>query len=157
MLELRIRACHVYGSFVAGDNARAAFTLKDALEKPARDANRIVLPPASYLQEREKVEKRFEEIGFQLMNRASGDFQHDATASVLGDPTKRRLAAQTIGQAYINAYNMVLQNREGVEKIADTVVARRELYGDELVDLLNSAGLKEPDIDLTKEESWPTL
>jgi cell division protease FtsH len=108
-------------------------------------------------EEREKVEKRFEEIGFQLMNRASGDFQHDATASVLGDPTKRRLAAQIIGQAYLNAYNMVLQNREGVEKIADTVVARRELYGDELVDLLNSAQLKEPVIDLSKEESWPTL
>jgi hypothetical protein len=52
---------------------------------------------------------------------------------------------------------MILQNREGVEKIADTVVARRELYGDELVDLLNSAQLKEPDIDLTKEEAWPTL
>src|SRR5690349_8704956 len=59
MLELRIRACHVYGSFVTRDNARAAFTLKDALENPARDANRIVLPPASYLQEREKVEKRW--------------------------------------------------------------------------------------------------
>src|SRR5215468_8100954 len=59
MLELRIRACHVYGGFVARDNARAAFTLKDALENPARDANRIVLPPASYLQEREKVEKRW--------------------------------------------------------------------------------------------------
>jgi ATP-dependent Zn protease len=108
-------------------------------------------------EEREKVEKRFEELGLQLMNRASGDFQHDAIASVLGDPTKRRLAAQIIGQAYINAYNMVLQNREGVEKIADTVVARRELYGDELVDLLNSAQLKEPVIDLSKEESWPTL
>ena len=59
MLELRIRACHVYGSFTARDNARRAFTLKDALENPARDTNRIVLPPASYLQEREKVEKRW--------------------------------------------------------------------------------------------------
>src|SRR5262249_39591379 len=108
-------------------------------------------------EEREKVEKRLEEIGLQLMNRASGDFQHDAIASVLGDPTKRRLAAQIIGQAYLNAYNMVLQNREGVEKVADTVVARRELYGDELVDLLNSAQLKEPVVDLTKEEAWPTL
>src|SRR4029453_18191513 len=59
MLELRIRACHVHGSFTARDNARATFTLKDALEHPVRDANRIVLPPASYLQEREKVEKRW--------------------------------------------------------------------------------------------------
>src|SRR6516164_761108 len=59
MLEVRIRACHVYGSFTARDNARSAFTLKDALEHPVRDPNRIVLPPASYLHEREKVEKRW--------------------------------------------------------------------------------------------------
>ena len=59
MLELRIRACHVYGSFTARDNARGAFTLKDALERPLRDPNRVVLPPASYLHEREKVEKRW--------------------------------------------------------------------------------------------------
>ena len=59
MLELRIRACHVYGSFVARDNARAAFTLKDALNQPQRDTSRVVLPPASYLQEKEKIEKRW--------------------------------------------------------------------------------------------------
>ena len=108
-------------------------------------------------EEKEKVGKRFEEIGLQLMNRASGDFQHDAIASVLGDPTKRRLAAQIIGQAYVQAYNLILQNQPGLEKIADTLVARRELYGDELVDLLNSAELKEPIVDLSKEEAWPTL
>jgi ATP-dependent Zn protease len=108
-------------------------------------------------EEKEKIQKRFEKIGLQLMNRASGDFQHDAIASVLGDPTKRALAAQIIGQAYLEAYNLVGQNKEAVEKIADTLVARRELYGNELIDLLNSVGLKEPEYDLTKEESWPTL
>ncbi len=59
MLELRIRACHVHGSFIARDNVRAAFTLKDALEHPVRDVNRVVLPPASYLHEKEKIEKRW--------------------------------------------------------------------------------------------------
>jgi len=59
MLELRIRACHVYGSFTARDNVRPTFTLKDALEHPVRDVNRVVLPPASYLHEKEKVEKRW--------------------------------------------------------------------------------------------------
>jgi indolepyruvate ferredoxin oxidoreductase, alpha subunit len=59
MLELRIRACHVYGSFTARDNVRPAFTLGDALAKPLRNTDRIVLPPASYLQEKEKVEKRW--------------------------------------------------------------------------------------------------
>ncbi len=59
MLELRIRACHVYGAFTARDNVRPSFTLKDALERPVRDVNRIVLPPASYLQEKDKVERRW--------------------------------------------------------------------------------------------------
>jgi len=59
MLELRIRACHVYGTFTARDNVRPAFTLKNALDNPRRETSRIVLPPASYAQEREKVEKRW--------------------------------------------------------------------------------------------------
>src|ERR687897_2158801 len=59
MLELRIRACHVYGSFTTKANARPAFTLKDALERPMRDANRIALPPMTYAHEKEKVEKRW--------------------------------------------------------------------------------------------------
>src|ERR1041384_3626410 len=59
MLQLRIRACHLVGSFPARDNVRPSFTLKDALEHPVGDVDRIVLPPASYLHEREKVEKRW--------------------------------------------------------------------------------------------------
>jgi ATP-dependent Zn protease len=106
---------------------------------------------------REKVAKRFESIGLQLMNRASGDFQHDSIAAVLGDPTKRRLAAQIIGQAYVDAYQLVIQNKDAISTIADHLVARKELYGDELIELLNSVGLKEPTVDLGKEETWPTL
>jgi ATP-dependent Zn protease len=108
-------------------------------------------------EDRKRLAKRFEAIGLQLMNRASGDFQHDSIAAVLRDFDKRQLAAQIIGQAYVTAYQLVAQNREGVEKIADHLVARKELYGDELIDLLNSVELKEPAIDLTKEETWPTL
>ena len=59
MLELRIRACHVHGRFTAKDNVRAKFTLKDAIENPSRDASRIVLPPGSFLHEKEKIEKRW--------------------------------------------------------------------------------------------------
>jgi len=58
MLELRIRACHVYGRFLARNNVRPRFTLKDAIEHPVRDVSRIVLPPASYLHEQEKIAKR---------------------------------------------------------------------------------------------------
>ncbi len=59
MLQLRIRACHVHGHFIAGDNKRAKFTLKDALENPQRDVGRIVLPPASFVHEQEKVKDRW--------------------------------------------------------------------------------------------------
>src|ERR1700691_1926253 len=59
MLELRIRACHVHGSFVAKNNVRSPFTLKQAMENPSRDASRVVLPPASYLHEREKIDRRW--------------------------------------------------------------------------------------------------
>ena len=59
MLELRIRACHVYGSFTSKDNVRPSFTLRDAMEHPQRDVSRIALPPATYAHEKEKVEKRW--------------------------------------------------------------------------------------------------
>ena len=59
MLELRIRACHVHGRFIAKDNVRPAFTLKDAIENPVRDVSRIVLPPASFLHEQEKIQTRW--------------------------------------------------------------------------------------------------
>ncbi len=59
MLELRIRACHVHGHFSTKDNVRPAFTLKDAIEHPKRDVNRIVLPPSSYMHEQEKIKDRW--------------------------------------------------------------------------------------------------
>ena len=59
MLELRIRACHVYGRFSAKDNRRPTFSVQDALDRPVRDVSRIVLPPASFLHEQEKVQKRW--------------------------------------------------------------------------------------------------
>src|SRR6478736_114794 len=45
MLEVRIRACHVHGRFDTKDNVRPSFTLKDAMENPRRQIDRIVLPP----------------------------------------------------------------------------------------------------------------
>jgi indolepyruvate ferredoxin oxidoreductase alpha subunit len=59
MLELRIRACHVHGSFTAKANRRADFSLKDAIEQPRRDAERIALPPSTYLHEQEKIAQRW--------------------------------------------------------------------------------------------------
>ncbi|WP_340618034.1 indolepyruvate ferredoxin oxidoreductase subunit alpha [Xenorhabdus entomophaga] len=59
MLQMRIRACHIHGRFVCEDNRTPAFMIKDALENPTRDLSRIVLPPASFLHEKEKVQDRW--------------------------------------------------------------------------------------------------
>jgi len=58
MLMLRIRACHLHGRFIAQDNRRPAFCAADALAHPTRDYGRIILPPSTYAQEREKIEQR---------------------------------------------------------------------------------------------------
>jgi indolepyruvate ferredoxin oxidoreductase alpha subunit len=59
MLEMRIRACHVHGSFICKDNVAPAYKLSDALENPVRDTARIVLPPASFMHEQDKVKRRW--------------------------------------------------------------------------------------------------
>ncbi|MBS0254611.1 MAG: indolepyruvate ferredoxin oxidoreductase subunit alpha [Proteobacteria bacterium] len=59
MLELRVRSCHLYGRFEASDNVRPAFGLKDAMEAPRRQTDRIVLPPANFQHEVEKVRDRW--------------------------------------------------------------------------------------------------
>lgn len=59
MLQLRVRSCHMTGSFVAKDNIRPPMTVGDAAAAAVRDTNRIVLPPANFLHEVEKVEKRW--------------------------------------------------------------------------------------------------
>ncbi len=59
MLQVRIRCCHVHGHFTAKDNRRPPMTVADALSAPRRDTGRIVLPPASFLHEKEKIAKRW--------------------------------------------------------------------------------------------------
>lgn len=59
MLDLRLRSCHLQGSFIAEDNVRPPMTVTDAVENPQRDLSRIVLPPASFLHEQEKINARW--------------------------------------------------------------------------------------------------
>jgi indolepyruvate ferredoxin oxidoreductase alpha subunit len=79
MLQLRIRACHVHGQFVASDNRRSPFTIQQALEAPQRDVSRIVLPPASFLHEKEKIEQRWPAaVNFIRERRLNEFFSEDA-------------------------------------------------------------------------------
>ncbi|GAB4282716.1 MAG: indolepyruvate ferredoxin oxidoreductase subunit alpha [Roseovarius sp.] len=58
MLQLRIRACHLLGEFAARDNRPPAMSVRQALENPRRDISRIVLPPAAFAHEQEKLHRR---------------------------------------------------------------------------------------------------
>ncbi|MCX7173200.1 MAG: indolepyruvate ferredoxin oxidoreductase subunit alpha [Proteobacteria bacterium] len=58
MLELRIRACHVHGSFVCRDNLKPKFSKLNRIAKPIFDVERIPMPPSNYAQEKHKVEVR---------------------------------------------------------------------------------------------------
>lgn len=59
MLMVRIRSCHVTGTFDCRDNQRPALSVRDALSNPQKDFSRVVLPPMSYVHEQDKVTKRW--------------------------------------------------------------------------------------------------
>jgi len=82
MLQLRIRACHVHGHFVAKDNRRPTYSIDEALAAPRRDVDRIVLPPASFLHEREKIEQRWPAAQKFIAERGLNEFFAEDAADV---------------------------------------------------------------------------
>src|SRR6187401_184720 len=59
MMELRIRACHVTGAFVAKANRPSAKSGLTPAEKPANfDYGRLSHPPSTFMHEKLKVEER---------------------------------------------------------------------------------------------------
>ena len=59
MLQLRIRACHLQGSFQCSDNVAPAISMRHLLAAPAaHDPARMSHPPATFAHERLKVEQR---------------------------------------------------------------------------------------------------
>ena len=71
--------------------------------------------------------------------------------------TSARYVAQLLGQAYVTAHNLMAANKDKVEKIADEIIARREIYGDDLLALLDRQQLKAPEIDYQDEKTWPRI
>ena len=82
MVEVRIRSCHVHGRFIAKNNRKPSYTLKDALENPKRDVNRIVLPPASFMHEKHKIEKRWPAAVSFIKEHKLNEFFGPATGGV---------------------------------------------------------------------------
>jgi indolepyruvate ferredoxin oxidoreductase, alpha subunit len=59
MLDLRVRACHVTGEFVAKDNQRGVYSGQHRLAGPPRfEYGRLAHPPVIFTQERLKIEQR---------------------------------------------------------------------------------------------------
>src|SRR5580693_3969895 len=59
MLDLRVRACHVTGEFIAKDNKRGAYSGVHRLSGPPRfEYGRLAHPPVIFTQERLKIEQR---------------------------------------------------------------------------------------------------
>jgi ATP-dependent Zn protease len=152
-------------SGVGGDLGYATQAAAMMVGTAGMGPSHMEIPEASRMDDeseaeaRERILKRFEKIGLTLMNRTRGsaDFHADPVASVLHDPFKRAQAAQILGQAFVIAHNFVQHNRPAVEKVADAVIEKQELFGDELLRLLDSVKLEKPEVDLAKEETWPML
>ena len=95
------------------------------------------------------------------MNRTSGGGpfgqRPDRAAS---SPTrdKRSMAAQILGQAYVlGATTSSWTTRTPSSRSPTTLVERRELFGDELVEMLDGAKLQMPTIDYASEDAWPKM
>jgi indolepyruvate ferredoxin oxidoreductase, alpha subunit len=59
ILELRIRACHVRGSFTTKDNVRPPVSTRALMEEPAEfDYSKLAHPPVTFRQEKLKIEQR---------------------------------------------------------------------------------------------------
>jgi len=59
MLMVRIRSCHVTGSFETRDNQPPKLSVTEAIANPQSDFNRVVLPPMSYVHEQDKIKNRW--------------------------------------------------------------------------------------------------
>jgi ATP-dependent Zn protease len=145
---------------VSGDVQSATATAAAMVGMWAMGADPVHIEGSIAIDEdAEAVLRRLERIGTSIMSRASGamPMMPDPIQSVLGDRDKRAAAAQILGQAYVNAYALMATNRGPIELIADTLIERKEMHGDEVVDLLNSVGLHRPEIDLMDDATWPTV
>ena len=108
--------------------------------------------------EEARLMERFHKLGEQIMHRSiSGMLDDDGVSGVLNDRGKHRLAAALIGQAFVIAYNTIRHNREGTDYVAGRLVSAGELYGDDVVQVLEDARLERPEIDLLDEDSWPVI
>ena len=123
------------------------------------DLSKRIGDPVKAQELQDEAMQHYEKIGMRIMNRgrSGGPMAPDPIASVLTDPSKKRAVAGLLGQAFVCAYVLVWRNQDAVEKVALTLMERGEMYGNEVVDLLDNVGLVKPEIDVLDEKTWPKV
>ncbi len=116
MLELRIRACHVFGSFEAKDNIAAAHSVNSRIEAPAPfEYMRLSHPPVTFIQENDKFQRRLPAAQKFILehglNETLGPASHDLGIIVQGglfNALNSRLEAAELSNAFGDANIPVL-------------------------------------------------
>jgi len=105
MLQLRIRACHVRGSFVCKDNRKPRISTRELQKEPANfDYSRLSHPPVTFQHEKLKHEVRMPAARRYVVDAALNerfDGPHDALGIVVQGGLYNNLirALQTLGLA----------------------------------------------------------
>ncbi len=79
------------------------------------------------------------------------------TSDAVARPREARLAAQFLGASVRDRLQPRPREQGQVERIANAVIEKQEIFGDELVRLLDAQNLRQPELDWTEEETWPTI
>ena len=83
IMELRIRACHVFGSFETKNNVAAPHSTREKFAEPAPfDYSRLAHPPVTFLQEKDKVERRLPAARDFIVKNALNEFMGPNTGDI---------------------------------------------------------------------------
>jgi indolepyruvate ferredoxin oxidoreductase alpha subunit len=87
MMELRIRACHVRGSFVCKDNRTATVSTKSLITEPAPfNYARLAHPPVTFGHEKRKIEHRIPAARQYILDHKLNELhtgQHDSVGIIV--------------------------------------------------------------------------
>jgi indolepyruvate ferredoxin oxidoreductase alpha subunit len=109
IMELRIRACHVFGSFQTKDNVRAGISTRTKTPPAPFDYERLAHPPATFRQEADKVNRRLPAAQAFIRDRGLNEVMGPATGDIgiivqggLFNGLNGRLADAGLSDAYGN-------------------------------------------------------
>jgi ATP-dependent Zn protease len=142
---------------VGGDMRSVAYQAASMVGHYGMGMERVSMPTTKTQREelvaRRRLDKYLVEVGSKLLAVASLDEGYAGT--LRGD--KHQMAARLVGHSYLVTYKFAEQNRDAISRVADELVERRELNGDEITELMNSLHMKPAVVDYLEERTWPRL